>query len=189
MAGPPRSRLPLQVSIFLLVVAIVAGFLWYDLRAAYHDALTYWDSNLSNSANEQISVGTLWLTERQTDTEAIARNQNTIRLLSTRASKGYGPDARQKVERAVDRMARINGFMGGAVADTECRIVAQTGVPPEAREGIQRACNKAQASGGFVMTAAHRGPSHLWLILAFPVSRAEGTSPAAQPTRHWLGAA
>jgi len=189
VAGPPRSRLPLHVSIFLLVVAIVAGFLWYDLRAAYHDALTYWESNLSNSANEEISVGNLWLTERQTDTEAIARNRATIRLLSARANRGNRPDARQEVERAVDKMARINGFMGGAVADTECQTVVQTGVPPEAREGIQGACHEAQASGDFVIAAVHRQPSHLWLILASPVSRAEGTSPSAQPTRHWLGAA
>ena len=68
--SPRRSRLPVYLLIFLLVVAVVVGFLWYDLRAAYHDTLTYWDSNLSNSADEQVSVETLWLLERRIESSS-----------------------------------------------------------------------------------------------------------------------
>src|SRR5271157_4004772 len=57
VAGPPRSRVPVHLLIFLLVVAVVVGSRWYDLRTAYHDTLTYWNSNLSNSADQQISFG------------------------------------------------------------------------------------------------------------------------------------
>jgi len=188
-ADPSQSRLPVYVLIFLLVVAVVAGFLWYDVRAAYHDALNYWDSNLSISVDQQINVGNLWLTERRTDTEAIARNTATIRLLSSPDSSGNIADIRQEVERAIDKMARINGFVGGAVADTGCRIVAQTGVPPQAKEDIQSACREAQASGKITIVAAYRRAPHVWLIMALPVSAAAGASPAAQPSRHWCGAA
>ena len=188
-AGPSRSRLPVHVLIFLLVIAVVIGCLWYDVRAAYHDTLAYWDSNLSISADQQINVGNLWLIERRTDTEAIARNAATIRLLSSRDSSGKMADTRQEVERAIDKMARINGFVGGAVVDMGCRIVAQTTVPPEVKEDIQGACREAQASGSITIVAAHRRPPHVWLIMAFPVSADEGTSPAAQTSRHWFGAA
>ena len=188
-AGPSQSHLPVYVLIFLLVVAVVIGFLWYDLRTAYRDTLNYWDSNLTNSADLQINVGNLWLAERRTDTEAIARSTATIRLLSFRESSANMADTRQEVERAVDKMARINGFVGGAVGDMECKIVAQSGVLPEAEEGIQAACREAQASGGITFVAAHRRPPHVWFVMAFPVSAAEGTSPAAQHSRHWCGAA
>ena len=179
----------MHVLIFLLVIAVVIGCLWYDVRAAYHDTLAYWDSNLSISADQQINVGNLWLIERRTDTEAIARNAATIRLLSSRDSSGKMADTRQEVERAIDKMARINGFVGGAVVDMGCRIVAQTTVPPEVKEDIQGACREAQASGSITIVAAHRRPPHVWLIMAFPVSADEGTSPAAQTSRHWFGAA
>ena len=186
--GPRRNRLPVYVLVFLLVVAVVVGFLWYDLRAAYHDTLTYWDSSLSNSADEQASVETLWLLERRTDTEAIANRPDTIRLLEGRARGGNLTATRQEVERGIEEMARINGFMGGAVADTECRIVAQTGAPAETREGIQKACREAQATGHFSIAASYPQPAHVLLNLAFPVSTVQRALPAAQPSRHVSGA-
>jgi PAS domain S-box-containing protein len=175
------------VLIFLLVVAVVVGFLWYDLRAAYHDTLTYWDSSLSNAADEQANVETLWLLERRTDTEAIANNPATIRLLGGKVSSGNLGQTRQEVELEIDKMARINGFMGGAAADTECRIMAQTGVPAEAREGIQKACREAQAVGHSSIVAGYTRPAHVLLNLAFPVSAAQGALPAAQPSPHVSG--
>ena len=186
--GAHGNRLPVYVLISLLVVAVVVGFLWYDLRAAYHDTLTYWDSNLSNSADEQANVETLWLLERRTDTEAIARDPATIRLLEGKARGGNLVGTRQEVESEIDKMARINGFMGGAAADTECRIVAQTGVPAEAREGVQKACREAQAFGHFSIVAGYMRPARVLLNLAFPVSTAQGALPATQPSSHVSGA-
>jgi PAS domain S-box-containing protein len=186
-SGPRRTRLPVHVVSFLLVVVVVVGFLWYDSRAAYHDTVNYWDANLSNSADEQVKVESLWLIERRTDTEAIAHEGATIRLLSTEADKHNLASRQREVERDIDKMARINGFMGGAVADTECRIVAQTGVPAEAREGVQKACDEARTTAQFSIDAAYTQPAHVLVTLASPVSTAQGASPASQPSGNGLG--
>ena len=188
VSGPRGTRLPVHVVIFLLVVGVVVGFLWYDSRAAYHDTLNYWDANLSNSVNEQVKVENLWLIERRTDTEAIARDGATIRLLSTGADQHNLARTQREVERDIDNMARINGFMGGAAADTECGIVAQTGVPAEAREGVQKACRESRASGQFSIAATYTQPAHVLVTLASPVSAARGALPTSQPTGNGLGA-
>jgi len=188
VSGPRRTRLPVHIVIFLLVVGVVVGFLWYDSRAAYHDTLNYWDANLSNSADERVNIGTLWLIERRTDTEGIAHEGDTIRLLSTETDKHNLARTQREVERAIDKMARINGFMGGAAADAECRIVAQTGVPAEAREGVQNACRGARATGQFSIAAAYTQPAHVLVTLAVPVSAAQGASPTSQLSGNGLGA-
>jgi PAS domain S-box-containing protein len=177
-----------HIVIFLLVVGVVVGFLWYDSRAAYHETLNYWDANLSNSANEQVKVETLWLIERRTDTEAIALEGSTIRLLSTKADNHNLAWTKRQVEGAIDKMARINGFMGGAAVDTECRIVAQTGVPAEAREGVQKACREARATGQFSIAAAYTQPAHVLVTLASPVSTDQAASPTFPPSGNGLGA-
>ena len=174
--APGRSGVPVHIWILILVVLVLLGFLLYDLRAAYQESLTYWDSNLSNSADEQTSIETLWLLERRTDTEGIASNSATIRMLSKKVSEAQRAATRQEVEAAIDKMAHINGFMGGAVADTECRILAQTGVPAEAMEGVRRACLEVQATQAYSVVASYPRPSHLLVNMAVPVSAGEAAS-------------
>ncbi len=185
--GPRRTRLPLYVLAVLLLTAVVV-LIWLDLRAAYRDTLAYWDSDLSNTADEQVSVETLWLIERRTDTEGIAHNASTVRLLLKGASSGNFTQMRQGVRQAVQRMARINGFVGGAVEDRGCQLVVETGLPAEAMAGIQEACRWAQASGDFRIVASGMQSPHLRLNLAFPVFAAAGTSRLHQESRRELGA-
>jgi len=188
-ALPDRSRVPVHVWIFILVVSVVLGFLWYNLRAAYQETLAYWDSNLSNSADEQTSIETLWLLERRTDTEGIASNSATIRMLSKRLSAGKLAATRREVELAIDKMARINGFLGGAVADTGCRLLAQTGVPAEARAGVKRACREAQDTRAHSIVASYPRPARVLLNLAVPVLAGERASSASQTPHSIVGAA
>ena len=186
---PDRSRIPVHVWIFILVVSVVLGFLWYNLRAAYQETLAYWDSNLSNSADEQTSIETLWLLERRTDTEGIAGNSAAIRMLSKQLSAGKLAATRREVELAIDKMARINGFLGGAIADTECRILAQAGVPAEARAGVKRACREAQDTRAYSIVASYPRPARVLLNLAIPVSAGKRASSTSQTPHSIVGAA
>jgi len=187
--GPGPGRVPVHLWIFMLVVLVVLGFLWYDLRAAYQDTLTYWDSNLSNSADEQTSVETLWLLERRTDTEAIASNSATIRMVNESVSGEKAEATQREVERAIDKMARINGFLGGAIADTECRILAQVGVPPEARQGVKRVCREAQTTRAYSVVASYPRPERVLINMAVPISAGGEASSASQTPHPVVGAA
>jgi len=171
------------------IVAVVVGFIWYDLHGAYHDTLAYWDARLSSSAVERVSFATLWLNERRTDTVAIAENALSARLLSTASNRSELTETRQGVEQAIERMARINGFLGGAVADTECRIAAQSGMPAEALAGVQESCRQAQSAGDFRVFIHAVQPAHVWLDLAYPVFAGGETSSPGQTSRRELGAA
>jgi hypothetical protein len=124
---PHRSGLPFYVLTFVLLATVVGSLIWYDLRATYHDTLAYWDSNLSDSADQQVGIVTLWLLERRTDTVAVAHNPLTARLLLREANRASFLGIRQDVEHVVKGMAHANGFLGGVVADAECRVA--TGGP------------------------------------------------------------
>jgi PAS domain S-box-containing protein len=180
---------PVHVWILIFVVLVVVGFLWYDLRAAYQETLTYWNSNLSNSADEQTSIETLWLLERRTDTEGIANNPATFRMLFKKVNEGQRAAIQHEVERAIDEMARINGFLGGAVADTECRILAQVGVAPEATEGVKRVCHEAQTTRAYSLVASYPRPAHILLNMAVPVSAGERVPSASRAPPPVIGAA
>ena len=187
--GPVPGRVPVHLWIFILVVVVILGFLWYDLRVAHQETLAYWDSNLSNSADEQASVETLWLLERRTDTEGIASNTAAIRMLSKEVSGGKLVTTQREVELAIDRMSRINGFLGGAVADMDCRIVAQAGVPAEAMDGVQRACREVQTTRAYSVVASYPRPALVLINMAVPVSAGEATPTASQTPRLMVGAA
>lgn len=172
----------------LFLIAVVVGFVWYDLREAYRDTLAYWDVRMSSSADERSSFANLWLNERRTDTEAIAENAISTRLLLTAANRSDLTETSQGVERAIERMARINGFVGGAMADMECRIAAQTGVPAEALAGVQETCRRAERTGDFRVFVSGVRPAHVWLYLAYPVFAADKASPPGQASRREIGA-
>jgi len=188
-SGSHPTRLPLYATTVLLLTIVVVGLIWLHLRATYRDTFAYWDSNLSNSDDEQVSVGNLWLIERRTDTEALAANPFVPRLLLTGTNSANITETRQRVVRDIQHLASVNGFIGGAVADADCGMVAQTGVPAEALAGVEEACHQAQTSGGFSVAADPVQSSRLCLILAFPVFVAEGTSRPDQESRREVGAA
>ncbi|HXJ91979.1 MAG TPA: PAS domain S-box protein [Terriglobia bacterium] len=171
----------------LLLAMVVVGLIWLHLRATYQDTLDYWASNLSSSADEQINVGNLWLIERRTDTEGLAGRSEVVHLLLTKATGGNIAEIRQQALRYVQHLAAINGFRGGAIADTGCGIVAETGVPEDAMAGVQSVCREAQAFREFSVGVYSLQTPHVWLNLAFPVP-AVGTSPLQnQESRRGLG--
>jgi signal transduction histidine kinase len=189
-SGPvARWRTPsLYVLTSLFLTAVVVGFVWYDLREAYRDTLAYWDVRMSSSADEGVSFASLWLNERRTDTEAIAENGLSARVLSTEANRSDRKETRQGVERAIERMARINGFVGGAVTDMEYRIAAQTGVPEEAMTGVQEACRRAERAGDFSVLVSGARLAHVWLYLAYPVFAVGEASPPGRASPREIGA-
>ena len=181
------SNLWLYLVSFLLLVTTVWGFVRHNLRQAYRDTLAYWDVRMSNSDVERVSYATLWLNERRTDTVVVARNPLTIALLTAAANRGDVLRPRRSVEHYVDRIVRDNGFLGGAVADTSCRIVANVGVPAEAMAGFPEACQRAQRAGDFKLFVFGVEPPHVWLYQAYPVFPESEISLAGRDPRRELG--
>ena len=185
--GSPKKISSLYVIAFLILATLVAGFIWHDLRADYLNTLAYWNVQLSSSADDRVKVGTLWLKERQTDTMAIAENPSTIRLLSAGEDKRKVAGIRQQVEVAIAHIAAVNGFLGGAVGDRDCQIVAQTGLQPEMAQGIQEACQRVQQTGEYQMNTFGMEQGHVWLNLSAPVMAKVPASSPAQITRRRVG--
>jgi hypothetical protein len=75
------SRTPSLYAVsFLLLAAVIVGFIWHDLRRAYQDTLAYWNARLSTSVDERVRIATLWLTQRRIDGETVAQDSVTVRL-------------------------------------------------------------------------------------------------------------
>jgi len=185
--GSLSKTISLYVLSFLILATVVVGFIWHDLRADYHDTLTYWNVQLSSSADERVRVSTLLLKERRTDTVAIAENPWTIRLLSAGGGKGKVAEIRQQVEKEITHMAAVNGFLGGAVGDRDCQIAAQTGLRPEMAQGVQEACQRVQQEGDFRIDTFGMQPGHVWLDLSAPVIAEGRASSSAQITHRMVG--
>ena len=185
----PVSRLWLPVLSLFILTTLVLGFIRHNLREVYRDNLGYWDSRMSNSAVERVSYANLWLKERRTDTLAVARDPFTARVLAAAAHRSRALEARLAAEHVLERIARDNGFLGGAVADTECRIVAQKSVPMEAIAAVAEACQRARRAGDFKLFISGWEPSQLWLYLAYPVFGDGETSPSGPVPHRQLGVA
>ena len=183
------TDLSLYILSFVFLTTVVVGFVWHDLREVHRDTLAYWDVRLSSSADERVSFANLWLNERRTDTEAIADNVLSARLLSTAANRSNITATRQQADLAIERMARINGFVGGAVADLECHIAAQVNVPEEAMAGVQETCRRAERAGDFRVFVSGVQSAHVWLCLAYPVFAVGKASSSGQASRRELGVA
>lgn len=166
---------------------MIAGFIWHDLRADYLSTLAYWNVQLSSSVDQWVRVGALWLNERRTDTLAVARNHWAARLLSAGESRGNLAEIQQEIERGIAHMAAVNGFVGGAVGDRDCRIAAQTGLRPEMAQGVQEACQWVQQAGEYRVDAFGMEQGHVWLGLSAPVIAEGRASSSAQITRRTLG--
>ena len=169
ISAHPRREFAFYSSAFAILAVVVAGLIWYDLQQAYRDTIAYWEVRMSASAAERLSFANLWLNERRTDTQAIADGRLSARLLAGAANHEAPDSSRRSEVAAIEKMARINGFAGGAIADTECRIVAQAGLPLEAVSGATDVCRRTQEVKDFsvLIYGAHRG--HVWLYLACPV--------------------
>jgi len=187
--GSSKKISSLYVISFLILATLVVGFIWHDLRADYRDTLSYWNVQLSGSADEQVRVSALWLRERRTDTIAVAQNPWAVRLLSGRESRGKAAEVRQKLEQAIAHLATVNGFLGGAVGDRTCRITAQTGLRPEMAQGVMEACQLVQQEGEYRIDAFGMGQGHVWLTLSAPVVAEGAASPSGQIIRRLVGSA
>ncbi len=173
---------------FLFLAAVVVGFIWHDLRGAYHDTLAYWNARLSTSVNERVRIATLWLTERRTDAEVVAQDPFTVRLLSTGGSGSEVSDTRRAVELELERIASANGYLADAVVDPGCRIVARTGIREGTTEGIQTACKWVYKTSEFEVIASTSAQGSVRLNLAVPVFVRGGAQASSQVPRPAIGA-
>ena len=183
--GSPKKVFSLYVLSFLILATVVVGFIWHDLGADYRDTLAYWNVQLSSSADERVRVSSLWLKERRTDTVAIAASRWTVSLLSARGSQTK--ELQQSVERETAHMAEVNGFVGGAVGDLDCRIAAQVGLRPEMTQGIQEACQGVKQTGEYRIDTFGNEQGHVWLILSAPVMAEGQASPSGQGASQIIG--
>ncbi|HXW12891.1 MAG TPA: PAS domain S-box protein [Terriglobia bacterium] len=181
--GSPKKVFSLYAVSFLIVTMLVVGFIWHDLRAEYRETLAYWHVQLSSSTDERVRVSALWLKERRTDTVAIAENPSTIRLLSVERSQSPVVEIRKEVEGEIAHMAAVNGFLGGAVGDRDCRIVAQSGLRPDVVQDAQEACRGVQQTGEYRIDTFGREQGHVWLSLTAPVM-AEREASSLVPITH-----
>jgi len=173
---------------FLILAMIVVGCIWHDLRTDYLNTLAYWKVWLSSSADDQVRLGGLWLEERRTDTMAIAENPRTIRLLTAAGGRSEVAEIRRAVERQIGHIASVNEFLGGAVGDGDCRIVAQSDIWPEMAQGIQESCQAVEGGTEFHVYTFGMEHGHVWLTTSAPVL-AEGRASSSVPiTRRRVGA-
>ncbi len=187
VVGSPKKIFSLYVIGFLILATLIAGFIWHDLGADYRDTLSYWNVQLSSSADEWVRVSALWLKERWTDTRGVAQNPSTIRLLSAGKSKRQAAELRQQVEGEIAHMAAVNGFRGGAVGDADCRITVQSGLRPEMARDFQEACRVVQRTGEFRIDLFGMEQGRVWLKFTAPVM-AEGPASSSGPiTRRRVG--
>jgi len=128
------------------------------------------------------------MNERRTDTVAMAHNDFVVTILLAQANPGNLTERQQRVQQDVVRVATTNGFVGGAVGDRDCRIVAQAGIPAEALTGVQRACRIAQDTGDFKIIPFGANEPRVWLGIAFPVMAPAGMSWAGEDPERVLGA-
>jgi signal transduction histidine kinase len=185
--GSLKKIISLYAVSFLLLVTVVVGFIWHDLRAEYLDTLAYWNVQLSTSADDRVRISTLWLNERRTDTMVVAESDGTIRLLSAKGSRSQVAQIRQEVEREMAAIAAGNGFLGGAVGDGDCRIVAQTGLRSEMTQGVQEGCREVQQVGEYRVDTFGMEQGHVWLSLSAPVMAEDRASSSAPLIRRMVG--
>ena len=186
--GSLKKIIPLYALSFLLLATVVVGFIWHDLRAEYLDTLAYWNVQLSGSADDRVRISGLWLNERRTDTMAVAESSGTIHLLTAGVSRSEVAAVRRGVEHGLGHIASDNGFLGGAIGDRNCRIVAQTGLRPEMAQGLREACQEVQEAGEYRVAAFGMEQGHVWLSLSAPVRAEDRATSSAPPTRRIVGA-
>ena len=187
-AGSLSKTPSLYAVSFLFLAAVVVGFIWHDLRGAYHDTLAYWNVRLSTSVDERVRIATLWLTQRRTDAEAVAQDPLTVRLLSTGESGSEVSDTQRGVERELERIASANGYLADALVDPGCRIVARAGTQEDTTEGIRTACRWVYQTSEFEVIASASGQGSVRLNLAVPVLFRGGAPPSSTIPRPAVGA-
>jgi PAS domain S-box-containing protein len=185
----PKKIISIYAMSFLILATVIVGFIWHDLAADYRDTLAYWNVQLSSSADERVRVSSLWLKERRTDTFAISENPGTIRLLTVGGGRSKDAEMRQGVERHIARVAAINGFLGGAVGDGDCRIAAQAGLRSEMVQGAQEACQLIRETGEYRIDTFGNEQGDVWLNLTAPVMAEGPASPSAAIPRRMVGSA
>jgi PAS domain S-box-containing protein len=191
VASSSLSRTPSFYAVSLLfLAAVVVGFIWHDLRGAYHDTLAYWNARLSGSADDRVRFDTLWLDERRRDTAAVTEDPYTVHLLSV---AGYSTtsqtlEARQYVEQQLAGIQRAKGYLQAVVVDRGCHVVARSSAHREGAENYKSACFWVYRTGKFDITASGLEQGHILLHLAAPVFADEATRPPSQAPRRVSGA-
>ncbi len=193
--APPRSLVrirSLYALSFLFVTAVVAGLIWHNLRTAYRDTLSYWNVRLSNSADDWVKIGTLWLGERRKNASLVAQNPLTVRLLSVAKNEDKTtPQVRQMQERLgqeLARVARAEEYLHVVVVDEGCRVVARSGPLQEVKEDFRSACYWVYRTGQFQVTASGLREGKIALNLGAPVLVESGSQSSGQAVLHVIGA-
>ena len=173
---------------FLILAILVVGFVWVDLERAYRDTLAGWDQRLSSAAEARSRIVTLWRRERRMDIGVAIINPAIARLLSAAGvlDKAHAP--RREAEAELEAMRHGNGYMAGAVLDSECRIAAQVGIQPELSQAINDACGRILHSGDFRVDSFGTERGHLWLTLSVPVIASIGGAPQSPVSGGRIGA-
>ncbi len=186
------TRIPsLYAGGFLFLVAVVAVFLWYDLRTAYRDTLAGWNVRLSNSADDRVKLDTLWLAERRADLSLVAQDPFTVRLLSSARDEDRATSELPEIQRHVGyelaSLERAKGYIQAVVVDKGCRVVARSRARREATEDFQSMCQWVYQTGTFRIAAPGLGQSNVRLNFGAPVFVEDRTRPSSQ-ARSLVGA-
>ena len=184
----PRQSPQLLIVGFLLLATAVTGFVWHDLRTARNNIVAHWNVLLSNSAEEQVRVITLWLGERQADAEEVAENPLTLDMLSGAQSDEKTAQTRRNVVRDLDRITRSNRLLASAVVDVQCRVVARADAGEKIATDFQSACKWVYQTGEFEVIASGGEQGDIHLNLAVPVFADGGSLSSSPGSRRAVGA-
>jgi two-component system cell cycle sensor histidine kinase/response regulator CckA len=165
-----RRKLPwLSIASFLLLAAIVTGFVWQDLRRARSDTLAYWNALLTNTVNAHIGMAKLWLGERQADIGEVAASPSTVRLLSGVKGRSGNIETLQDLDRDLTKIIRGKGLLAAAVLDTDCTIAASVGPRDEMISGYRTACKRVLQGKKLEVIASGLEEGNFRINLAAPV--------------------
>jgi PAS domain S-box-containing protein len=189
-SGSHSRTLSLYALSFLFLATVVVGFIWHDLRGAYHDTLAHWSARLSSSADGRVKYDTLWLDERRRDAAVVSENPDTARLLLAVRDQATSelPEARQHVETELAAIQRAKGYLRAVVVDPGCRVVAQSGAPQDGSEDFQPTCLWVYHNGRSSLFPSVLEKGRIRLLIADPVFIHEVARPAGQAPLRVLGA-
>jgi PAS domain S-box-containing protein len=188
LSGKLRHLPRLLIISFVLLATAVTGFIWHDLRRARADTVGHWKVLLSNAADEQVRVITLWLGERQSDAEQIAENPITISLLADAEVGQKKAEFHTRVRQDLDRITRTNHLLAATIVDTYCQVAAGASRWEEFAGDFQAACKWVFQTGGFEVITSGWEEGRIQLNLAVPVFDDRGSGHSGPVSRKALGA-
>ena len=141
---------------FLLVVTLASILGWVLVQREWHRTLGYWETRLSNGAEDRVALISAWVETHCAGAEVVSHYPSLIELLGGKASAPERPMPRAEMlahlVSLLDLVNRTYDYAGIYAVDPEGRIVAQTtetvDITERGRELARDVCRENKAVAG-----------------------------------------